>query len=876
VTEESASLADALRDRYTIERELGRGGMAVVFLARDLRHERPVALKVLRPDVAPVLGAERFQREIRLAARLQHPHVLTVLDSGEAAGCLWFTMPYVEGESLRQRLGREGALPLADALRIAREVADGLDYAHRHGVIHRDVKPENILLSGGHALVADFGIARALAADTGETTRVAEPQLTDTGLVIGTPTYMSPEQISGDHALGPATDVFSLGVVLYEMLAGVAPFTGPTAQSVIAKHFSGEIPSLRKARPEVPEAIDAAVIKALARDQSERYATAGELAKALEGTGQAPLRLRRLLVPLALAVAAVVAVLGWWRVRPSADVAPRRVAVLPFQNVGAAEDEYFADGVADAVRGKLSGLPGLQVIASSSSDQYRATAKTPQEIGRELGAQYLLVGKVRWNKAGSGESSRVQVSPELIETATATTRWQQPFDAPLADVFQVQGEIASRVASALDVAIERGAREHLAGRPTRSLTAYDAFLRGEQLSHRAGITDPQLLRQAAAAYEEALRQDSTFALAWAQLSRIHSLLYVNGPRPPAEREAARHAAGRALALDPKLPQAYFAQAYYLSAVLRQHAQALDVVTRGRQVAPRDAELLAMAGLAEQQLGRWDDAIAHFSEARSLDPRSHATLRRLSRALTWLRRYPEARAVSEEALRLTGASADVFDTKVASYLGQGDLAGAKAALRDPPPDLAPVHRIVHLSWYFNLFWLLEPDELQTMLRATPEDFDGDPGIRALTFAQAYDVLGRVAEKRAYADTARIEMQRTLAANPEDGIMHGSLANAFALLGDREASRREAELALRLEPVATNHMTGPFVDHSLILADIALGDDDAALDRIATLLARPYWLSAAWIRLDPAFAPLRKHPRFDQVVPPPPPPPPPPQP
>jgi serine/threonine-protein kinase len=617
----------------------------------------------------------------------------------------------------------------------------------------------------------------------------------------------------------------------------------------------------------VPEGIDAAVLRALAREPAARYTTAGELAQALEGTGRLPLRGRRLVLPAAVIALALAALLGlaWWRKQALDDAAPRRVAVLPFQNVGATEDEYFADGVADAVRGKLSALPGLQVIASSSSDQYRATAKTPQEIGRELGAEYLLVGKVRWNKAAPGGASRVQVSPELIETATATTRWQQPFDAPLADVFRVQGDIASRVASALDVAIGSGAREHLSGRPTASLAAYDAFLRGEQLSHRVGITDPEVLRRAAAAYDEALRHDSSFALAWAQVSRVHSLLYVNGPRLPSEAEAAKLAAERAIALDPKLPQAYFAQAYYLSAVRRRHAEALDVVARGLRLAPRDPELLAMSGLAEQQLGRWSDAITHFREAQSLDPRSHATARRLARALTWLRRYPEARAVSDQALRLTGASPDVFDTKIASYLGQGDLAGARAALRNPPPDLPAEHRIAHLAWYFNLFWLLEPEDQKVLLRAGPELFDNDRGIRALTFAQTYEMLGRTAEKRAYADTARIELQRALAANPNDGIMHGSLAHAFGLLGDRAASRREAELALRLEPVASNAMTGPFVDHSLILADIALGDLDAAIDRVAAMLGRPYWLSAAWIRLDPAFAPLRKHPRFDTVVP-----------
>jgi serine/threonine-protein kinase len=257
-----------------LDRELGRGGMATVYLAQDLRHDRPVALKVLHPDLARTLGPERFQREIRLAARLQHPHILTVLDSGDAAGRLWFTMPFVEGESLRDRLTRERQLPVEGALRIATEAARALEYAHKHGVVHRDIKPENILLTAdGSTLVADFGIARALAAE-GE-------RLTETGLAIGTPAYMSPEQAAGDRAIDARTDVYSLGAVLYEMLAGEPPFTGPTAQAIIAKRFSGEVPRVRHARSSVPPAVDEAVTRALAPVAADRFESVGAFARAL-------------------------------------------------------------------------------------------------------------------------------------------------------------------------------------------------------------------------------------------------------------------------------------------------------------------------------------------------------------------------------------------------------------------------------------------------------------------------------------------------------------------------------------------------------------------------------------------------------------------
>ncbi|HUR93677.1 MAG TPA: protein kinase [Gemmatimonadales bacterium] len=865
------ALEDALRGRYTVERELGRGGMATVFLAHDLRHDRSVALKVLHAELVPQHGPQRFLREIKVAARLQHPHILTVLDSGELAdGRLWFTMPYVEGESLRDRLRREGPLPLEDAMRIAREVADGLHYAHGHGVIHRDIKPENILLAAGHALIADFGIARGLV-DTGpQPAEALDGSITLPGTVIGSPLYMSPEQASGEGGLDGRVDLYALAVVLYEMLVGKPPFSGTSPHAVLAQHLMAERPGVRPARPSVPAPIEAAILKAMASDPGNRFASTIEFAQALERGAVAPAGRRRMSRAAGTLVALGLIGLGagsWWLVGLSGngvaeETATARLAVLPFENVGDAENAYFADGVADAVRGKLSALPGLQVIASSSSDQYREAAKSPRDIGRELGAQYLLVGKVRWQRGV--KTSRVQVSPELIEASSGTTRWQQLFDAPLTDVFGMQEEITRGVADALELRMNDVARVRVQERPTRNLGAYDAFLRGERLSNRVGVTDALALRNAISSYEEATALDPNFALAWAQLSRARSTLYVNLLRTPEDAEAARVAAERAVALGPSLPQAHFARALYLSAVRREHVRALEEVARGRRTAPRDAELLSMAALAEQQLGRWDQAVAHFRQAQSIDPLSFGTRRRLARALLWLRRYPEARAMADSALRLSGASPDVLEMKAATYLGEGNLEGARAALREAPQELELSRRLAHAGAYFNIFWVLPEEHQQLLLRLGPGPFNNDRGMWGLALAQTHAVRGNAAAARAYADSALAATERATKANPRDGILRGSYALALALAGRREEAVREGERAIQLEPIATNGITGPIVQHFLVLGYLALGEHEAALDRLEPLLRVPFYLSPAWLRIDPTLAPLHDNPRFKKLI------------
>ncbi|HEU4525795.1 MAG TPA: serine/threonine-protein kinase, partial [Gemmatimonadales bacterium] len=409
-------LAAALADRYRLERELGQGGMAVVYLAEDGRHHRQVAVKVLRAELAGVLGPERFLREIETAARLRHPHILPLYDSGEAEGFLYYVMPLVEGESLRERLRREKQLPLDDALRIAREVADALSYAHAHGVVHRDIKPENILLESGHAVVADFGIARALSAAGNE-------RLTETGLSLGTPTYMSPEQAAGSADVDGRSDLYSLGCVLYEMLAGDPPFTGPTAAQVIQQHITVEPRSITQLRPAVPAAVAEAINRALAKTPADRFNPVGQFADALGKRTESETAPTTVTVAggpgrkfwtaargvASAAGAALIAAAAVWafsrgnpRPPPASVSQAPRIVVLPFTNLGRPEDEYFADGVTEEVTTRIGATPGLGVIARSSAETYRKSEKPIRQIGQELGVAYVLEGTVRWQRASEG------------------------------------------------------------------------------------------------------------------------------------------------------------------------------------------------------------------------------------------------------------------------------------------------------------------------------------------------------------------------------------------------------------------------------------------------------------------------------------------
>jgi eukaryotic-like serine/threonine-protein kinase len=877
-------LAAALADRYVVERELGHGGMATVYLVRDLKHDRSVALKVLYLELSEALGSERrFLREIKTAARLEHPHILPVLDSGEAQGQLWYTMPFVEGESLRDRLRREGPLPITEAVRLTREVAEALEYAHGHGIVHRDIKPENILLSGGHARVADFGIAKALEAAGSET-------LTVSGMMVGTPQYMSPEQAAGEHELDGRSDVYSLGCVLYELLAGEPPWSGPTPLAVLARRFTESPRSLGAARAGLPEALEQAVTQALARTPAERFQTAAEFARALAGTAaypapvppvsQAPVvppttrppeRRRRRLTITVLAVGFVLGLgvlFAWLRSDSATESSsnPKLIAVLPFENLGDSAEAYFVDGVSDAVRGKLAALPGLRVIAGTSSGEYRRTTKSPREIARELGVRYLLVGKVR-REGELGGQGRVRVSPELVEVrprGAATTRWQEPFEVPVPDVFRVQADIASGVAEALGVALGAGERLQVAERPTQNLAAYDAYLKGEQVSGGVSTAEPVTLRRALPYYEQAVALDSAFVEAWAQLSLAHSLIYINGTPLPAEAEAAHRAAERALALAPDRAEGRLALGNYYISVLNESQRALEQYALGLRLAPSNAVLLTHAAFAEQNLGRWEAALEHFRQAQALDPRSVTTAGGLARASLWLRRYPEVLRATERGLALAPASLRLLQTRAMAYLGQGDLAGARAVIRAAPQEIEPTALVAYMGYYWDLYWVLDRAQQALLLQLAPGAFDNNRSSWGLVLAQTYALRADQVRARAYADSARLALEDQLRAAPQDAQLHVLYGLTLAYLGRKAEAVREGERGVALQPVSKDAFGGAYFQNQLVRIYLLVGEPEKALDQLEPLLKIPYHLSPGWLRIDPTFEPLRDNPRFERLL------------
>ena len=889
MTDLRTQLQSGLGASYRLERELGRGGMATVFLAQDLKHDRPVALKVLHSELASSLGPERFLREIKLAARQQQPPILTVLDSGDAGGTrgagpwLWFTMPFVEWESLRDRLRRERQLPLDDALRIAREAAQALQYAHDHGVIHRDIKPENLLLTrDGNTLVADFGIARALGG--------SDEKLTETGLAVGTPAYMSPEQAAGERTLDARTDGYSLGAVLYEMLAGEPPFTGPTIQAMLAKRLSEPPPSVRWTRPNVPEAVDQAIRKALAPVAADRFTSSADLARALAPTpdtaahvpAASPTVVTKARVPahaprsrsLALIgigfLLGLGALFGWLRQHGGGNGpggVPSRVrllAVLPFDNLGGTEEEYFADGVTDEVRGKLASLDGLQVTARSSSNQYKRTSKSPQQIGRELGVDYLLTGTVRWDRGAS--ASQVRVSPELIQVATGSTRWQQPFDAALTDVFTVQADVAGQVAQALGVALGTPQRQALAAPPTRSTPAYDAYLKGEAASRHMASTDPEEMRTAVAFYEQAVAVDSGFVEAWAQLSRAQSLLYFNSTPTPERDRRAREAAERAVRLAPGHFAGHLALGDYYTIIPARFDpdRALREYQAGLRSSPNNADLLGSTALLEIQIGRWDDAVRHLSRARALDPRSAHVGRRLTYTYLRLRRYREAMDAADRALELDSTSVAIIQNKVMIHVAQGDLASAREVIRGAQRRTEPTALATSFGNFFDMYWVLPSDLQELLLRVPPSMYDGDRGVWGMVRAETYHLRGDLARARIYADSARQGYEAVLRTTPNDAQRHVFLGLSLAYLGRRSEAIAEGEKGVAMLPIDQDTFTGPYLQHQLVRIYLLVGEREKALDRLEPLLRMPYYLSPGWLKLDPTFDPVRDDPRFRRLL------------
>ena len=867
-------LAEALRDRYVLERVLGRGGMATVYLARDLKHDRLVALKVLDPDVAASLGAERFQREIRVAARLSHPNVLSVYDSGEAAGRFWYSMPFVRGESLRERLRREGILPIDEALRITRQAAQALSYAHKEGVVHRDVKPENLLLTeDGSTQVADFGIARAVESPS-------EQRLTEMGVALGTPAYMAPEQSSGDGVVDARADQYALAATCHEMLTGAPPFTGSSSHDLIVRRFTTPAPKVRTSRPEVSPDVEEALHRALALKPGDRFATMADFGAALGGgqfttdpAAAAPLAAAaggNRAVWIAGAAAALLAG-GFLYTRATdptdsaaaADIGAitpsTRLAVLPFENLGDTADAYFADGIADEVRGKLAVVSGLEVIARSSSSRYRNQDKTPQEIAQDLDVRYLLTGTVRWEKR-PGQASRVRVSPELVDARTGTTRWQKSFDAALTDVFEIQGQIAGEVADALNLALAAPARQDLTSRPTESLEAYTLYLHGREL--RSGEVAPDALRGALAAYRRAVELDPGFAAAWAELAAGHvDAMRLGGMRAD-DAEQARIAVERAEALAPESPDTRKARGRYLHVVRGDARAALAEYRAALRIAPSRSDLLDAAAEAEVDLALWSDAVVDLEQAARVDPQSPDVLNDLGIAYMRLRRFDDARAMLERARALRPSSMSLAHNRARLAAMKGDLEGIRQVFRTMEEIVGRRRFVAYVALREDLVWALDDEGRRTLLTLTPADLDGSVADLAVARAQVHWLRGERELARVWGDSAAAAFTALLAQYGDQ--LHRNQLIAMRGLGLAYAGRykeaiAEALRAEREQPKDQNSQTS-YVRYAIARIYVLAGQPDGAIKRLEALISEPGLRSAGLFRIDPNFDPIRNHPRF----------------
>jgi eukaryotic-like serine/threonine-protein kinase len=654
----------AVADRYRIEEEIGRGGMASVYLAEDLRHGRKVAVKVLLPGVGQTYEPQRFLREIRIAARLSHPQILPVHDSGECDGLLYFVMPYAGCESLRDRLNREGQLPIDAALRITRAVGTALGYAHRHHVIHRDIKPENILLQEGEPVIADFGVATAMSAAGGDNVYI-----TDRGYAVGTPAYMSPEQASGERELDGRTDLYSLGCVLYEMLSGQPPFAGSSARATMARHAIEPPAPIRTLRPTVPPAVELALQRALAKDPSERFATMAEFCEAL--VTPVPV-----LTPVAL----------------SPD--QRSIAVLPFVNSSAdPENEYFSDGMTDELITALSKVEGLHVASRTSVFALKNLRDDVRSLGARLNVATILDGTVR--RSGN----RLRITVQLSRVSDGRTLWSERYDRELADVFAVQDEIAGTIVRTLRATLLGDLGDPTPRRYTANVKAYSLYLKGRFSWNRR---TQEGIREGIRYFEQAIAEDPGYALAYSGLADSYALdLDYRGAPVFEGMERAKAEARKAIALDETLAEAHTSLGWVTFIYDWDWAGAEREFRRAVELNPRYATARQWYSWFLAAMGRFEESLEHGRTGIELDPASVSIRRSMGWLQYYARRYEDALENLRRALAMNPTAEETHRLLGLVYLQQGAFddatASFKEALVNSPNDMLALAGLGHVAF-----------------------------------------------------------------------------------------------------------------------------------------------------------------------------------
>ncbi len=905
---------------YEILSQLSSGGMGAVYLAEDLKLHRKVAIKALTPEwAADPDRYRRFRWEAQVLAKLNHPNIVTIYAVEEEEGAHFLIMELVEGKTLDQLIPSVGMSP-EEIFRIAIPLADALAAAHERGIIHRDLKPGNVMVTDdGRVKVLDFGLAKRQdsAVTPGSAQIQARQPETQAGQMMGTIPYMSPEQLQGD-TIDPRTDIFSLGVILYEMATGARPFEGRTWGDLASSILRDKPPSVSVLNVYLPRHLGRIIRHCLEKEPARRFQTALDLRNELEelqremltgevrtgevGTGEVPIgesrfgeapttrtdlsqvfpgrrgSEKRIAVAATLMVVAAIVALTWLRsgsepeivvepqrlTPPVADGRPR-IVVLPLENLGPADHAYFAAGVTDEITSRLASVSALQVISRTTALQHDRAEKTAQQVGADLGVDYLLDGTVRWS-TGAGDQNRVRVTPQLIRVADDTPVWSERYDRVIDDIFAVQSEIAAEVIRQLDIALLEPEREALASRPTANLEAYQAYLRGMDYASRRE-SQPETWHLAVEMFGRATELDPQFALAYAELSEAHSRMYHwNIDRLPERREMARVAAEKALLIDPDLPEGHRALAYYYYRGHRDYEAALREFDIAARALPNDSHLLEGTAYIRRRQGRFEEAAATLEKALGIQPKSDWMAAELAETYTTMRRYREADRCYQLATTLVPDQPAPYQARAQNYLlWRGDVAAARATLEGMPRQGETSSM---LAWYhLEVADRNDQAALNRLNRNTKARLIGIESIsypRDLLHALAHRRMGDDETATAYFENARGMLERRLPEGTVDPRLRIALSMTYAGLGRKDDAIRAGLMAVENFPTDKDAFIGPrFIEHLAVIYAMA-GDLEAAIERIEYLLSIPSELSVPILKLDPKWDPLRGHPRFKALL------------
>lgn len=847
---------------YRIIEKLGAGGMGEVYLADDTKLQRRVALKFLPESFRNDSEArERLLREARAASQLSHPNILTVHAVEEADGRDFIVMEYLDGQTLSEFC--DARRPVAhQSLELIRQIAEGLSAAHKRGIIHRDIKPANILVDAdGHLKILDFGLAK----------QKGLAKLTRDGSTVGTMAYISPEQIEGREA-DARSDLFSLGVIAYEMMSGRRPFEGEHEASLVYAIAHEPTPPLTG----VAENVQRIVQKLLAKKPEDRYQHASELLSDLRGTvtsgsvgvASAPISLPRragALVALGAAAFLALALVGWFVLRPSpgadtdAGAERKMLAVLPFENLGPADQEYFADGMTEEITARLAGVKDLGVIARTSILQYKGTTKPLDQIGKELGVDYILEGTVRWQRGSSGPD-QVRITPQLVRVSDETHVWADVFDAVLDEVFTVQSNVARKVVEALNIQLVGTGTNLLDARPTENMRAYDLYLRGREYFHQSiGGTNERALRLAAKVYEDAVAADSNFALAWAALSQIYTETYWHQEQDPALLTKSMDAMERARRLSPELPEGRIAKgSIFYHEGNNDDALAEFAIVEAQQ--PNNSDVIMEIGFIERRMGKADEAIARFLQAASLDPQSDRALAEAGVTSLWNHDYARAEELITRALGLTPDCSQCWlDLAQTIVMRTGDIRKALDTLLD-------AGRIIERDGdYFQQTALLSiwaGNYDSAVKLASQGDGANYPGGRYLQRADAHALAGDSILAQVFYDSARVYLDGVVYTDPSGR----KLARAYTLAGLGLTAEAKGQVDSLFNYLKLRDRKYALSNSTLQLAAIyvKIGDHDEALKLLEQEIDPPSFINEHVLRLEPRLKPLHKEPRFQALL------------